>query len=82
MSKFLMYLEKVQKPGDVPKKAKKYKDPKRKFKVVMDEWKKGKLHSGRGKGGKLGKTVPVTPEGQKQAVAIAANVAGISKKKK
>jgi hypothetical protein len=42
---------------------------------VMHEYKKGKLHSGRGKAGKKGKVV----KNRKQAVAIALSEAGVAK---
>jgi hypothetical protein len=38
----------------------------KKFKKVLHHWKEGKQHIGKSK-----KTVPKTPEGQKQAIAIA-----------
>jgi len=58
----------------VPK-TKKAKEEK--FKKVMHHWKEGEQHIGKSK-----KKVPVTPEGQKQAVAIAFSETGQSKKKK
>lgn len=42
---------------------------------VMHKWKQGKEHIGTSE-----KTVPVTPKGRKQAIAIALNQAGLSKK--
>lgn len=50
---------------------------KAKIAKVMHKWKQGKEHIGKSE-----KTVPVTKEGQKQAVAIALSQAGLSKKKR
>jgi hypothetical protein len=50
----------------------------RKIKTVMHEFKHGSLHSGRGKGGRKGKTV----RSRKQAIAIAMSMAGKSKSRR
>lgn len=53
------------------------KGKEKKFKKVMHHWKEGEQNIG-----KSDKKVPITKEGQKQAVAIALSMSGQSNKKK